>query len=123
MGNVLTIAALVVIVAFAVYGTVKRIRFGSSCCGQKDPPDKKVKVQDRNKAHYPFRYVLGVDGMHCANCARRIENAFNRTEGRWAKADISKNEVELCSKQEEAEKTLSDIVSQAGYTMVSFTQS
>ncbi|MBR4574257.1 MAG: cation transporter [Lachnospiraceae bacterium] len=123
MGNVLTIAALVAIVAFAVYGTVKRIRFGSSCCGQKDPPDKKVKVQDRNKAHYPFRYVLGVDGMHCANCARRIENAFNRTEGRWAKADISKNEVELCSKQEEAEKTLSDIVSQAGYTMVSFTQS
>ncbi len=123
MGNLLIIAALIVIVFFAVYGTVKRIRFGSSCCGEKDPPEKKVKVRDKNRNNYPYRYVLGVEGMHCSNCARRIENSFNSTDDRWARADISKKEVELLSKHEENEKTLSDIVSQAGYTMVSFIHS
>ena len=77
-------------------------------------------MKDRNKNNYPFRYVISVDGMHCANCARRIENAFNATGFRWAKADISKKEVELLSKHEEAERDISDIVSSAGYVMLSY---
>lgn len=113
------IAVLLVIVALAVYGTVKRIRYGSACCGTKDPAEKKVRVSDRNKDHYPYRYLLSVDGMHCSNCARRIENAFNRTEGRWASADVGKKEVRLLSKHEEEERDLADITGSAGYTLLS----
>ncbi len=120
MGNAIVTAVLIVIVICAIYSTIKRIRFGSSCCGEKTPPDKKIRVKDRNKNNYPFRYVISVDGMHCANCARRIENAFNATGGRWAKADISKKEVELLSKSEETERNISDIVSSAGYVMLSY---
>ena len=119
MGNLLIIAALIVIVFFAVYGTVKRIRFGSSCCGEKDPPEKKVKVRDKNRDHYPYKYVLSVDGMYCSNCARRIENAFNRTDGRWATADVAKKEVRLLSKREESESDLAGITGSAGYTLLS----
>jgi len=121
MGNVIIIAALIVIVIFAIFSTVRRIRFGSSCCGEKTPPDKKVRVKDRNKSDYPYEYVLKVDGMHCSNCARRIENAFNSTDGRWARADIADNEVMLLSKREETQQDLSAIVSSAGYVMLSYT--
>ena len=117
--NIAIMAILFAIVAMAVYGTVKRIRYGSSCCGTKDPGERKVKVRDKNRDHYPYKYVLSVDGMHCSNCARRIENAFNRTDGRWATADVAKKEVRLLSKRKESESDLAGITGSAGYTLLS----
>ena len=121
MQNILIGLLLAGILAFAVYGTIKRIRFGSSCCGTKDRPEKKVKVKDKNKSHFPYRYILKVEGMHCSHCARRVENAFHRTEGRWARVDLEKKEVLLLSKQEETEEELAHITSSAGYTMKGMT--
>ncbi len=120
MGNALVIVILILIIGFAVYGTVKRIRYGSSCCGERDPADRKVRVRDRNKANYPYQYILRVDGMHCSNCARRIENAFNKTEGRWAKADVGNKTVTLLSKSEETEDELTGITAGAGYTLLTY---
>ncbi|MCR4585858.1 MAG: ATPase P [Lachnospiraceae bacterium] len=117
--DVLIAIILIVVMAMAIYGTVKRIRFGSSCCGTKEPAAKKVRVKDRNKGHYPYKYVLTVDGMHCSNCARRIENTFNRTEGRWAVADVGQKQLRLLSKHEEKESDLISLTAQAGYTMIS----
>ena len=116
--NVVIVIILIVVIAIAVYGTVKRIRFGSSCCGTKEPAAKKVRVKDRNKTHYPYKYILSVDGMHCSNCARRIENTFNKTEGRWAVADVGQKQLRLLSKHEEKECDLISLTAQAGYTMI-----
>ena len=119
MGSMIVGAILVIIVAIAVYGTVRRIRYGSSCCGEHDPADKKIKVKDKNKANYPFSYSLKVDGMHCSNCALRIENSLNRSGFRWARADVGNKTVSLLSKQEEDENELRNIIAQAGYTVLS----
>ncbi len=119
MGNAVIIAVLVLIVGLAVYSTVKRIRYGSSCCGEREPGEKKVHVKDRNKANYPFAYTLKVDGMHCSNCALRVENALNRCGYRWAKADVGNKRVELLSKQEENDTELGRIIAASGYTMLS----
>ena len=121
MGDVVVIIVLSGIVALAVYGTVRRIRYGSSCCGEKTPPPKKVKVKDRNKASYPFVYQLKVDGMHCANCARRVENAINSLEGCWAVVDLGKKEVTLRTKRETTEQDMSAVIAKAGYTVIAFT--
>ena len=122
MGNVVVGMILTLIIAAAAYSTVKRIRYGSSCCGTKEVPDKRVKVRDKNKSHYPYRYDLQIDGMHCTNCARRIENAFHETDGRWAKADVEHKVVQLLSKREESESDLSSVIEKAGYRLVSCTQ-
>ncbi len=119
MGNVIITVVLIVIIALAVYSTIRRIRYGSSCCGERDPAEKKIKVADTNIHNYPYTYTLQIDGMHCANCARRIENALNRLEGRWATADVGKKEVLLRSKSEESESELGSIIASAGYTMLS----
>ena len=119
MGNAVIVAILILVIAAAVYGTVRRIRYGSSCCGEHDAADKKVRVKDKNKNNYPYVYMLGVDGMHCSNCARRIENAFNKTAGRWAVADVGKKEVLLRSKNSEEESDLAGVIASAGYTMLS----
>ncbi len=122
MGDAVVIIVLLGIVALAVYGTVRRIRYGSSCCGEKTPPPKKVKVKDRNKASYPFVYRLKVDGMHCANCARRVENAINSLEGCWAVVDLGKKEVTLRTKRETTEQDMSAVIAKAGYTVIAFTE-
>lgn len=120
MGDTVVIIILLGIIALAVYGTVRRIRHGSSCCGEKTPPEKKVKVKDRNKASYPFTYRLKVDGMHCANCARRVENALNSMEGSWATVDLGNKEVALLRKSEATEQELTSVIAKAGYTVLSF---
>lgn len=120
MGNAVVIAILVLVIALAVYSTIHRIRYGSSCCGERDPAEKKIKVADRNIYNYPYTYTLHVDGMHCANCARRVENALNRLEGRWATADVGRKEVLLRSKREETENEIGSVIDSAGYTMLSF---
>ena len=118
MRNIIIYITLALIIALAVYGTVKRIRHGSACCGEHEPPPKKIRVRDKNRNNYPYVYELTVDGMHCANCARRIENSFNSRDGMWAIADIGRKTVDLRSKKEIGEAACRDIVSKAGYTLI-----
>jgi len=118
MGEIIIYIVLALVVAGAVWGTVRRIRHGSSCCGEHEPAPKKVRAADTNKAHYSFKYELDVDGMHCSNCARRVENSFNKNPGLWAKADIGQKKVEVLSKSPVSEAEMRQIVSDAGYTML-----
>lgn len=120
MGTVVVLLILVAIIAFSVFGTIKRIRHGSSCCGERDPAPKKIKVSDKDKSHYPYAYELGIDGMHCSNCARRVENGFNKIPGMWAKADVSKKQVVLMTKEQVEQNECFKIVSNSGYTLISF---
>lgn len=111
------IVILLVIIALAIYGIIRRIRYGSSCCGSKNPGEKRIRVKDKNRSHYPYKYILEVEGMHCSNCARRIENAFNSDGGRWATADVGRKEVTLISKHEEPDGELKRITESAGYSI------
>jgi copper chaperone CopZ len=118
-GTIAVIAILAVVVVLAVLGIIKRIKYGSSCCGEKDAAPAKVKVKDKNKSHYPFAYTLDVDGMHCSGCVRKIENEFNSRDGFWAKANLEKKQVNLLSKSELERAQAAEIVSKAGFTMLS----
>ena len=118
MGDWIIILILIAVVGVAVMGTVKRVRHGSACCGEHDAAPKKVRVSDHNKNNYPYAYEIEVDGMHCSNCTRRVENAFNKQDGCWAKADLADRKVTLMSKGEVREEVCSRIISDAGYTML-----
>lgn len=118
-GNLIIYIILAVLIAFGVWKTVKKIRHGSSCCGEHEAPPAKIRISDTDKKHYPYLYELKVDGMHCSNCARKIENAFNSQSGLWAKAEIGEKKVCLRSKELVGEEILRRIVSDAGYILLS----
>ena len=122
MGNIIIIMALIFIVSIALYGTVKRIRFGSSCCGTKTPPEKKVKVRDKNIANYPYKYILHVDGMHCSNCARRVENAINKSGDNWAHVNLGRKRAEVLSKTEKTEDDFTKALKGTDYKVTGFEQ-
>ena len=119
MFEIIIYIILAFIIGFAVFGIVKRIRHGSSCCGEHEAPPTKIRARDTNKSHYQYVYELNVDGMHCANCARRVENAFNKENGLMAKVDIGKKQVSVWSKTQMSESDMSKIISDSGYTMLS----
>ncbi|MCR5848315.1 MAG: ATPase P [Lachnospiraceae bacterium] len=119
-GTIIVLIVLAVVIALAIVGMVKRIKYGSSCCGEKDAAPSKIRVKDRNKSHYPYVYYLDVDGMHCSGCVRKIENEFNSKDGMWAKASLEKKQVKLLSKFSLDKSMASGIVSDAGFTMLSF---
>ena len=119
MGTVIVIIFLLLIMAFAVKSIIHRIRHGSACCGERDAPEKKIKPKDKNKANYPYKYILSVEGMHCSNCTRHVENALNSIEGLWATASLENKSVTVLSKMEVEASDFEDEIRQAGYTVLS----
>ena len=100
MGNVIIVPVLIVLIFFGVRRIYRTVRFGGSCCSSGGGMDKKVRVSDRNKAHYTFTYKLTVEGMVCAGCARKVENSINSDGMLWAKVDLEHKEVHVLSKKE-----------------------
>ena len=119
-GTIIIVIILIIVIGLAIFGTIKRIKYGSSCCGEKDPAPSKVRVKDKNKSHYPYTYLLKVDGMHCSGCVRRLENAFHKEDGMWVTISLEKKEVLLRSKKELMRQDAGRVVSSAGYTLLSF---
>ena len=122
MGTIVISLILAVILALAINSVKKRILYGSSCCGTHDPLPKKIRVADKNASHYPYTYMLTVDGMHCSNCVRRVENALNALDGVWATVNLADKSALVRAKIPLVEKELSQIVAGAGYTVICFSE-
>lgn len=94
------------------------VRLSSGCCGGAGQPYVvKVKIQDRNRLHYPYQRTMKVDGMFCGNSAVHVENALNSIEGVWAKANLLKGEVDVRMKTDLNEAILRAAVRDVGYTV------
>lgn len=122
MGTLVISLLLALICVFSVRSVIKRIKYGSSCCGTHAPLPKKIRVTDKDASHYPYSYTLTVDGMHCTNCVRHVENALNAEEGIWATVKLEDKSVLVRSKIQLDETELSRSISGAGYTMIAFSK-
>lgn len=111
--TVILVLALVLVCIAGVKSYLKRLRSG--CCGGGDGPEKRVKAADRDPSHYPYSADVQVEGMTCANCVRRVENAFHRQTGLLARADLEAGCVHVFMKEQRDDDTLRALVSQAGY--------
>ena len=118
MGNILVLALLAAGCEYGVYSFIHKLRYGGGCCGERDAAPQKVKVQDRNKAHYPHSAVVRVDGMTCAACARRVENALNSLPGVWAAVDLSAGKAAVRLKEPAQPEALRRAVREAGASLI-----
>lgn len=115
MGNALIILILLVIGVFAVKNYAKNLAHG--CCGSGGDTVKKVRVRDRDPAHYPHCVRIAVEGMTCSHCQQRVENALNAEEGVWAQADWKAGSALVRMKTPVSEDILRKIITRAGYTV------
>lgn len=98
MSTLIICLILLVIIALAVKSIIHRIKHGSACCGERDAAPKKIIINDKNKSHYPFEYIMKIDGMHCSNCVRFVENALNSEKELWATVNLEKKKPESWQK-------------------------
>ena len=107
---------LIVFAVFVIKSYTKKL--ASGCCGGGDA-EIKVKVADKNRAHYPYAATLTVDGMMCAACETRVENALNAIDSVWAKASSSDGRVEVLMKTSVDEDAFRKVVNELGvYTLM-----
>ena len=117
-GDLVTALIVLVIIMICVFSIKSYIRkIGRGCCGGSE---KRVRVKDKNAAHYPYHVICDTQGMHCSQCARRIENALNAINGVYAKANYKNGQVDIRTKKEVSDTKISSVISSLGYTVNDF---
>jgi copper chaperone CopZ len=117
--NAVLIIFLLLLISLAVVTAARKMRRGGGCCGEHEAVEKKVAAADRNKSHYPWAATLGIGGMTCENCSRKVENALNTLKGTWASVSISSHSARVLCKEEPDEALLREAVRGAGYVVTS----
>lgn len=119
MGTIIIGVLLLAICVYAIYTTVHKARHGGGCCPERETPDQKVKVKDKNKSHYLYEVNLTIDGMTCGNCANRVANALNRLEGTWAdEVSFGEGTAHVLTKSQPDTDSMRQAVANAGYTVL-----
>ncbi len=122
--NTTTIIIYIIAAALIIYGvyyTVQKFRgkAKSSCCGT--PEVKSVrKVDDTDESHYPYRYMLTVDGMKCSGCASNVENSLDNMDGVWAKVSLGRREARVLAKKEYTKEDFDEALSKTSYKIADF---
>ena len=122
--NTTTIIIYIIAAALIIYGvyyTVQKYRgkAKSSCCGT--PEVKSVrKVDDTDESHYPYRYMLTVDGMKCSGCASNVENSLDNMDGVWAKVSLGRREARVLAKKEYTKEDFDEALSKTSYKIADF---
>ena len=111
----------VLLIAYAVYGTVQKVRgkARSSCCGSAETVLPK-RVEDTDESHYPFKYLVSIDGMKCSNCAANDENAINASGDTWAHVNLGRGRADVLSKNEKTEDDFVRALKGTGYKVSGF---
>ena len=117
---IIYIAAAALII-FGVYYTIQKFRgkAKSSCCGT--PEVKAVrKVDDTDESHYPFRYLLTVDGMKCSGCASNVENSLDNLDEVWARVNLGRREARVLAKKEYKREDFEEALAKTAYKIADF---
>ncbi|MDL2288548.1 heavy-metal-associated domain-containing protein [Oscillospiraceae bacterium OttesenSCG-928-F05] len=122
MSTQIIIGIVLVACAAAAYNYFRRLRRGDNCCSDGEKPMKRVRIVDKDKSHYPHETTLSIDGMTCANCALRVENALHGLPGIWAQVDLGKRMAKVRGKSPIDFDSLRQTVRQAGYSVISAEQ-
>ena len=116
MGTAIVILILIVIICFALKGSLKHYKGEGGCCGGGDN-EPKVKKQKLDNVIGKKRIII--DGMMCENCRRNVENALNSIENVNAKVNLEKKEALLKLGADISDDVFMEVIKAKGYRVVS----
>lgn len=111
------IAGLIVlaVIVFLVTGILSlRKRITKGCCDTGDDDHVTEENIDQNLKDYPYTKKVHVEGMHCDNCVKRVENAYAQ-KGCYAQVSLKKQEAVVHMKKELPDELLEAIPVRIGY--------
>ena len=112
------IVIVIILLGFALKGTIKHFKGEGPCCGGGSSNTKKAKTKFLD-GPVIGRRTLKISGMHCEHCVNAVTNALNGIEGVVAKVDLKSNSAEVSYDREIDEIDLKHAVKEAGYEVTS----
>ncbi len=116
MGNIIIIAALAVIIFFAVRGTIKHTKGEGGCCGGSGAGITETKELSGKVTAVK---IIEIEGMHCENCKNSVERSINKIEGAVGKVNLKKNICEVSMDREISDETLRIAVERLDFKVMS----
>ena len=113
MENLIIIGLLAVVVIIALLRAMKHFK-GGGCCGSGSHTIRSKKTLTEARTG---EKTLTIEGMHCENCAIRVENALNRLDGVVCRVNLKRKTAQVSYSREPSDEDLRSIVEKLGYTV------
>lgn len=117
MGTAIVVIVILVGMIFAVKNSLKHLKGEGGCCGGSGSSEPKVKKQHLSQV-VAVKH-LEIEGMHCDNCRKRVENCLNSLDQVNAKVNLDKKEAVVKLGKEIPDEALRETVEKAGYQVLS----
>ena len=113
MVDAVILLLVLIVMIFAVKGSIRHFRGEGPCCGGGSTPAAEVnKKLDRLVIG---ETVIRIGGMHCEHCRQNVAGALNRIDGVSAKVDIKKGQAVVAYDRAVDAAVLKKAVEDAGY--------
>lgn len=116
MGTFIVLGILVVVIILAAGSSLKHMKGQGGCCGGGDSVEK---VKRKKFAEVFTTKRMLVEGMHCDNCRKKVENTLNSLEHVSAKVNLAQKEATIQLETDVADEILIHAVEKAGYQVAS----
>ena len=118
MVDAIIIVLVIILLFFALKGSLKHFKGESPCCGGGSGDSGKAKTKFLD-GPVIGRKTLTIEGMHCEHCANTVTNALNGLDGVTAKVSLKENSAEVSYDREIDLADLKNAVKNAGYEVTS----
>ena len=118
MADIIILLIVLVVIIFAVKGTIKHFKGEGPCCGG----GGKVLVDSTKKTlEHPEigEKTVKISGMHCDHCVSSVTAAINKIDGAVAKVNLKKEEAVVSYDLQTSDDEIRNAVEDAGFTVVS----
>lgn len=115
MEDVIIVVVILAILALAVLRGRKHFK-GGGCCGS---GGNTVRIKKKLTAPKMGEKHLSIEGMHCENCAARIEDHLNHMDGVACLVNLKKNTAAVAYSTEISDEALKETVEKLGYKVTS----
>lgn len=119
MGTEIVLGILIIVIFIALSSSVKHFKGEGGCCGggSAAPKAKKQRLQqvvDTKK--------MQIEGMHCDNCRKNVENGLNSLDQVNAKVNLKEKTAIVKLGEEIPDEVLVAAVENLGYRVVEIEQ-
>ena len=120
MADTIIILVVVMILIFALKGSIRHFRGEGACCGGGSGSVKTKKAKKKTlDGPVTGQRTIRISGMHCRNCANSVTNALNAIDGVSAKVSLKDNMAEVSFDRTVDDADLKQAVEKAGFEVVS----
>ena len=118
MVDIIIVLIVIVLLGFALKGTLKHFKGESPCCGGGSglvKTDIEEKVLDNPAIG---KKTVKISGMHCDHCVKSVTEAINKIEGASANVNLKNEEAVVSYDREIDDNDLKKAVEEAGFKVV-----